>query len=214
MTYLQLVNNVLARLRENSVASVSTNAYSSLIGKFVNDSKRQVEDAWNWDALHTTITVPTVSGTSNYVVTGLGRRFKNATINDSTNDSKLSNVPIQWILDQQQLTTTTNTIPSYYAWNGTDGTDTKIELFPTPNGVYSIKVNAYVPQVDLSADGDILTVHSESVVMGAYARALVERGEDGGLNSSEAFMLFKSILSDQIALEASNFTENDVWVAV
>jgi len=213
-TYLQLVNDVLARLREQAVGTVSANAYSSLIGKFVNDSKRQVEDAWNWEALHSTLTVTTAAGTSNYTVTGIGRRFKNVTVNDDTNDTRLLNVPNQWIRDQQQLTTTTNANPAYYAWNGTDGTDTKIELFPTPNGTYSIKVNAYVPQVDLSADGDVLTVQSEAVIMGAYARALVERGEDGGLNSSEAYQMFKSILSDQIALESSNFIENDCWVAV
>jgi len=50
--------------------------------------------------------------------------------------------------------------------------------------------------------------------MGAYARALVERGEDGGLSSSEAYGLFKGILADQIALEAARFIENDAWVAV
>ena len=37
MTYLQLVKNVLARLRENSVASVGDSTYAGLIGKFVND---------------------------------------------------------------------------------------------------------------------------------------------------------------------------------
>lgn len=214
MTYLQIVNDVLARLRESAVGTVSANDYSQLIGKFVNDAKRQVEDAWNWDALRTTITVNTSSGTSNYTVTGIGRRFKDVTINDTTNDNCLRNMPIQWILDQQQLTTVTNSTPEYYAWNGTNGTDSKIELYPTPNGTYALKVNAYVPQADLSADGDVLTVHSESVIMGAYARALVERGEDGGLNSSEAFMLYKSILSDQIALESSRFIENSCWVAV
>jgi hypothetical protein len=42
----------------------------------------------------------------------------------------------------------------------------------------------------------------------------VERGEDGGLSSSEAYGLYKNILSDQIALEATRFVENDCWVAV
>lgn len=32
-TYLSMVNEVLARLRESSVASVTTNAYSTLIGR-------------------------------------------------------------------------------------------------------------------------------------------------------------------------------------
>ena len=80
--------------------------------------------------------------------------------------------------------------------------------------MYALKLNLYIPQVELSADGDVLTVPHEAVEMGAYARALVERGEDGGLSSSESYGLFKGILADQIALEATRFTENDCWVAV
>ena len=42
-TYLQLVNDVLTRLREATVTNVSDTDYSSLIGKLVNDAKREVE---------------------------------------------------------------------------------------------------------------------------------------------------------------------------
>jgi len=212
MTFLQIVNDVLARLREASVASVTTSAYSTLIGKFCNDSKRQVEDAWNWESLHTTVTLATSSGTSNYTVTGSGLRQKDARVNDSTNDSTLRNVPLKWILDQQQLTTVQTGQPTYYAWAGSNGTDSKVELFPTPDGTYSLKFNMYVPQAALSADADVLTIPYESVIAGAYARALVERGEDGGLSSSEAYGLYKGILADQISLEASRSVENDVFV--
>lgn len=214
MTYLQLVNDVLARLRESSVASVTTSAYSTLIGKFVNDAKRQVEDAWDWTCLSTTITVPTVAGTSLYTVTGSGIRQRSITVNDSTNRITLRNAPIQWIIDQQQLSSVTSSVPAYYAWNGSDGTDSKVELFPTPDGVYSLKFNLTVPQVALSADGDIITVPSEPVVAGAVARALVERGEDGGLNSAEAYGLFKSVLADYISLEKERFAEFDSFEAV
>lgn len=210
-TYLQLVNDVLARLRENSVASVSSTPYSILIGKFVNDAKRQVEDAWNWDCLNATLTVTTSAGVSNYAVTGSGFRQKNVNVNDTTNKTEITPAPIKWIVDQQQLTTVTNAPPVNYAWNGSDGTDSKVELFPTPNGTYTIKFNMTIPQIALSADADILTVPSEPVIMGAYARAIVERGEDGGMASSEAYALFKGILSDLIAIESTRFIENDVF---
>ena len=55
---------------------------------------------------------------------------------------------------------------------------------------------------------------SEPVILGAYARALVERGEDGGLNSSEAYALYKSSLADHIAMEASRFAEDEAWEAI
>ena len=47
MTYLQLVNAVMRRLRESEVTSVSQNTYSALIGELVNQSKRYIENAVN-----------------------------------------------------------------------------------------------------------------------------------------------------------------------
>jgi hypothetical protein len=213
-TYLQAVNEVLARLRESSVAAVSTSAYSQLIGYYVLDSLRQVQDAWNWDALSTTIPVTTAAGTSNYTLTGSGIRQRDVNVNDTSNQGRLHNVPIQWILDQQQLSTVQTGNPVYYAWNGTDGTDSKVELFPTPDGTYSVKFNLIVPQATLSSDATVITVPSEPVIAGAFARALVERGEDGGLASGEAWGLFKSVLSDYISLEKERFTEFDCFEAV
>ncbi len=212
-TYLQLVNDVLARLRESSVASVSASAYSSMIGKYINDSKRAVEDAWNWDCLTTSITVTTVAGTSNYTVTGSGRRQKDVTVNDTSSQARVTNVPAKWIEDQQQLSNVQTGSPVYYAWDGFDGTDSKMTFFPTPDMAYTVKVNLTVPQTDLSADADVILVPSEPVILGAYARAIVERGEDGGLNSSEAYMLYKASLADWISIESQRQYENTEWVA-
>jgi hypothetical protein len=116
--------------------------------------------------------------------------------------------------DQRQLTTVQSSRPVYFAWSGNDGTDSKVELFPTPDGIYNISFNMTVPQVSLMDDADVLMVASEPVIAGAFARALVERGEDGGLSSSEAYSVFKSILSDYIAVESTHTDNNDVWVAV
>lgn len=214
MTYLELVNEVLLRLRENQVSTVSETVYSQLIGKYCNDSKRQCEDSWNWDALTTTITLPTVAGTTTYTLTGSGIRQRDVTVNNTTSQTRIANVPIQWIIDQQQLSTVQTGQPTYYAWNGTSSGDSRVEIYPTPDAVYSLKFNMVVPQADLSADADIITIPSEPVVAGAVARALVERGEDGGLSSSEAYALFKSVLADYISLEKERFMEYDTFVAV
>ena len=213
-TFLQATNDVLIRLRENQVSTVTETAYSTLIGKYCNDSKRQCEDAWNWDALSTTVTLTIVAGTTTYTVTGSGIRQRDVTVNNTTSQARVGNVPIQWIIDQQQLSTVQSGQPTYYAWNGTDGTDSRVEIYPTPDSNYSLKFNMVVPQIALSADADIITIPSEPVVAGAVARALVERGEDGGLSSSEAYSLFKTILSDYISLEKERFTEYDVFEAV
>lgn len=215
MTYLQIVNEVLARLREESVSTVTQTSYSTLIGHFVNDAKRQVEDAWDWDVNNTTLTITTVPGTSGYTLTGSGTRQKGISANNTTSGKQSMLYPVsnKWIQDQQQLATITNAAPCYYAWDGNDGTDSKVQLFSTPDAAYTIKFNLNVPAVNLSAGSDVVLVPSDAVVMGAYARALVERGEDSALSSSEAYSLFKSILADRISLEQSRNEDFANWVA-
>ena len=75
MTYLELVNDVLTRLRETNVTTVSETSYSALVGKFVNDAKRQIEDSFNWNVLSTTVTITTVANTHAYSMTGAGQKF-------------------------------------------------------------------------------------------------------------------------------------------
>ena len=79
---------------------------------------------------------------------------------------------------------------------------------------YTIKFFLCVPQADLTADGDEPLVNYKLIEQNAYARALVERGEDGGLSSSEAYNLYRSMLSDYIALEATRLPEMQEFVAV
>jgi hypothetical protein len=71
-----------------------------------------------------------------------------------------------------------------------------------------------VPQATLSSDSTVVAVPDVLVAQNAYARALIERGEDGGTNSSEAFLLYKAMLSDYIALEGTRYPENQEFVAV
>jgi hypothetical protein len=205
------VNDVLIRLRESQVTTVTATDYSTLIGKFVNDGKMLVENAWNWDSMFTSISITTSPGVDTYVVTGSGIRQKEESVNNITNKGSLINVTKQWIIDQQQLTTIQQGNVNYYAWNGTNGTDSKVTLFPTPNGVETITFNMYVTQPQLTLDADVLLVPYEPVVAWAYARAIVERGEDGGLAGSEALAIHKSLLNDYISLEATRSEEYNSW---
>ena len=77
MTYLNAVNSVLRRLRENEVATVQATGYSKLVGDFVNDAKDLVESAWDWSALRTTLAFNTVANTINYSLTNSGDKIKN-----------------------------------------------------------------------------------------------------------------------------------------
>jgi hypothetical protein len=215
MTYLELVNDVLIRLREPTVATVTATSYSTLIGKFVNDAKRQIEDAFSWNVLGTTITITTSAGTYSYALTGSGQKFQVIDVLNTTSNIGMKNIDFASMNRKQNFSTPVNGIPSEYAFDGVNGSyDTKVTLYPRPDGVYTIPFSLAVPQATLSSDQTVVLVPDVLVVQNAYARALVERGEDGGLSSSEAFLLYKSMLSDYIALEGTRYPENQEFVAI
>lgn len=213
MNYIELVNDVLIRLREPEASSVSDNAYVKLIARYVNDSKRQVEDAYNWNSLSDTLTAVTASDIFNYVLEGSGQRFR---IIDVINDSTNAFVDLKTTVDMDRLFLMTNPqkgSPKYYNFNGTDSNgDTQVDLYPIPDGVYNIRFNIIKPQVPLAANADILLVPHEPVILGALARAQAERGEDGGVQSAETYQLYKQSLSDAIALESGRYIEEQQWV--
>lgn len=215
MTYLELINDVLVRLRETTVATNNETTYSSLIGKFVNDAKRQVEDAFSWNALGTTVTLTTVANTYSYSLTGAGQKFQVMDAINITSNVGLQNISFVQMNRFQNLVPVATGVPEYYAFDGVDASgDTKVSLYSRPDGVYTILFSLTVPQATLSSDGTSILVSDTLVAQNAYARALVERGEDGGLSSSEAYQLYKSMLSDSIALEATRYPENQEFVAI
>ena len=214
-TYLQAVNDVLLRLRESTVTTVALTSYSQLIGKFVNDAKRQVEDAYNWNALRQTVSVNTVAGTSNYTLTGVGQKFRVEEVTNNTSFVTMSNLDGGTMYRYLNFGTSPQSSPTHYAFSGVStGGDTKVDIWPVPDGVYALKFNLFVATADLSNDSDTLTLAEPVIIQLAYARGLVERGEDGGLSSSEAYALGRAMLSDYIAMEGNNFIENQMFVAV
>ena len=215
MNYIQLVNSVLRRLRETEVSSVADNAYSKLIGEFVNDAKRQVEDAYAWNALSETLTASTTADLFNYVLVGSGQRFRVIDVLNDTSNSIIQNATTRWMNEQFLLTSVQKGSPAYYNFNGTNSNgDTQVDLFPIPNGVYEIRFNVIKPQVALSADADTLLIPSEPVIFNATARAMAERGEDGGIASGEMYAIYKQSLADAIAIESGRYIEESAWMAI
>jgi hypothetical protein len=214
-TYLELVNDVLVRLREPEVTTVNENNLSKLIGKFINDSKRQVEDAYRWNALSNTLTATTSNTVFNYALTDSGARFKVIDVFNNTSKNFLQAASTsqmnQWLLSEGRASGS----PKYFNFNGVDANgDTQVDLYPIPDGAYQIFFNIIDTQTNLISDSDAMLVPMEPVTHLAYARALVERGEDGGLQSSEAYALFKQVLADYIAIESSRYVEEEAWVTV
>lgn len=216
MTFLELINDVLIRLRETQVSTNAETNYSTLIGKFVNDAKRQVEDAFSWNILGTDITITTVAATYQYSLTGAGQKFQVQDAINSTANIGLTNISfVEMNRLQNFAIIPAATIPSMYSFEGVDASgDTKVTLYPRPDAVYSLRFSLTVPQATLAADGTSVLVPDVLVAQNAYARALAERGEDGGLTSSEAYQLYRTMLSDYIALEGTRYPENQEFVAI
>ena len=215
MNYIQLVNSVLRRLRETEVSSVADNAYSKLIGEFVNDAKRQVEDAYPWNALSETLTAVTGADIFNYVLVGSGQRFRVIDVLNDTSNNIVQNATTRWMNEKFLIASVQKGSPAYYNFNGTNSNgDTQVDLFPVPDGVYDIRFNVIKPQVALSADADILLVPSEPVIFNATARAIAERGEDGGVLAGEMAFIYNQSLSDAIAIESGRYVEESAWMAI
>lgn len=215
-TYLDLVNDVLVRMREPQVSSVAENTVSSLVGKYINDSKRQVADAYDWDAFNTAITVSTIANnTGPYSLTGAGIRYKTMDVINTTAYNQLTPLSHQQYDNfYYTIPNPTKGIPLYFTIRGVDSNgDIKVVFLPVPDAVYTIRFSLIVPETDFVNNTDTTLLAKEPIVLGAFARALVERGEDGGLSSSEAYALYKSSLADLISLELARSPENDTFEA-
>ncbi len=216
MNYLELVNDVLVRLREDEVTAVTDTPYSKLISKYVNDAKRIVEDSYEWAGLTETLTVTTANGLFNYVMTGAGQRFKVLDVINSEDNIFLQYVTTSvmngWFLNADNTQTGS---PTHYNFNGVNANgDTQVDVYPIPDGVYNVFFNIYKPQDALSLNSDKLIVPSEPVIKYAYAMAVAERGEDGGLSAQEATVLADNSLADHVAIAQSRRPEEYLWHSV
>lgn len=212
MTYLDIINNILKRLRERTVTSVNESEYSRLISILVNDAKTEVENAWNWSGLRQTLTLTTSADVFNYELNGTKNNF---TVMDvvSENGDFFMEYRTQHDFNQFYLNQTPDTgIPRYYNFNGVSADkDTLVDLYPKPDGVYTIYFNIIQRQPDLVNGSDTLKVPDQPVINLAYAKAVEERGEDGGVSATSAYATAVRMLNDAIAQDAQRHSEELVW---
>ena len=212
MTYLEIVNSVLRRLRENEVSSVQETPYAILIGDLVNVVKREVEDAWDWSALRTTLSAITANSLFNYVLEGSTTRIRILDVFNDTDDVVMAQRSTKWFDQQFLLADTQAGSPLYYNFNGVDSNgDTQIDIYPIPDGVYEIRINCVIPQPKLVENATRILIPSDIVVEGVLARAISERGDDGGYAEQE--MRYRSMLGEFIAIESGQRMDEVTWSA-
>ncbi len=215
MNYLDLINSVLRRLRENTVATFSETDYSRMVGDLINDAKTTVESSHEWTALRQAITIPTVIGQTNYVLTGA---YQDAVLKEALNDTQ--NVFMQpktrhYFNQQTYIGTSPNSAPDCFTWNGTDATgQLQLQVYPTPDAIYQLRFDMVIPQPTLDADATVLKVPANPVIQLGYAMALRERGETGGQSAAEQFGVASIALSDAIQVDANKYQNELTFVAV
>lgn len=210
MNYLEIVNSVLRRLRENEVSSVQETPYSKLIGDLVNVVKREVEDAWDWGALRTTLTATTTNNLFNYVLVGSTTRIKVLDVINDSDNIIMRQKSTRWFNRQFLTVGVQKGTPVFYNFNGVDANgDSQIDLFPIPDASYTIRVNCVLPQDDLVNSLDKPLVSDKLIIEGAIARAISERGDDGGYVEQE--QRYRNMLADYIAVESGQRMDEITW---
>jgi len=212
MTYLDLVNNALRRLREEEVASIASTTYSKMVGDFVNDAKKMVEDAWDWSALRTSVLITTEKDKVTYVLAGTQDKAKALDVINDTSDGFMSYQTRHWFNQQYLPTTAVSGSPIFYTYNGLDSAgDTQIDLYPKPDGEYKIRYNCVMRKEELKSETDKLRIPSQPVLHLTVALLARERGETGGTSAPEYFAVADRYLSDAIALDAQKHPEETIW---
>ena len=215
MTYLELVNNTLRRLRENTVATVADTDYSELIGIFVNDAIRYIESSWDWSVLRTTLSIDTVVGTNLYRLTDFGTRSEVLYVHNETSNTVVPQATLQRIRELSLGTNNAQGTIQYYALEGVDANnDVQLRLHQTPNSVVTLSVYGVKRDTVLTTDNSTTNLPSSVIEQFAFAYALRERGETGGQSAGEQVALAQADLTNAVALDANLRPEEITWNVV
>jgi hypothetical protein len=130
----------------------------------------------------------------------------------------LEQVNSEWLNDKVfPLSQISKDNPTYYALNGVSMAgvgrepDFNIDLYPVPTGVQTISFNIVGAQKELKTASQILRTPSQPVILGAWARAVAERGEDGGTMSSAVAAEARDALNLAVQLDSSNMEYERDW---
>lgn len=215
-TYIDLVNGVLSRLREDTVLTVDGNddVVVELVKEFVNDAKNQIENMHPWTALSHEWEFDTVADSEYVVLTSSSSSCIIDYIYKDDGD-RLEQRTKEHVRRQNKLVTDTNE-PQYWCIDGIDRAtgDLKLQLHPAPDAAYSYTVYGYKPENRLVNDTDLCFVPGLAVIYLATALAARERGEVGGQSAGELLGLAKQFISDAIAQDSTNSDLENTWTTV
>ena len=219
MTYRELINEVLIRLREETIPtdwsgnindSTTVTDYQKVIGSMVNDAKRSIESYHDWLVLRETVNLSTVAGTKNYNLSS-GQDFKVIDVVNNATGTQLVQVSRAY-LNRGKFPNDSSGEPHYYGFNGTDASNNlKIDFSPVPNKVEVISFDIIKYQDTLQTASTVVKIPVQPLILGAWARSISERGEDGGTQSAIAAEEASNSLSQAIIVDSGHVQFETDW---
>jgi len=219
MTFREAINEVLIRLREDTISanwsddindSSDVSAYQKVIGALVNDAKRSIESYNDWLVLRETASVPTAASTKNYSLSS-GQDFKILDVVNSSTGTQLIQVSKAYLNSIKYPTDPTGE-PLYYGFNGADASNNlKVDLSPIPIAAQTISFDIIKYQDELTEATTVIKIPTKPLILGAWARAIAERGEDGGTQSSIAAQEASNSLSQAIMIDSGKIQYESDW---
>jgi len=210
MTYLQLINRVLRKLREGQISSISGEK-ALFYGQLVNEVKTDLENAGPWYALRTTLTGSLTGSSADLDLTASTDENSYLMFEDvelpmafiTTTDKERRLAAVSWSeLDAMRTLNpdADEDIPCYVAFRN-DGTGLRAKFFPTPDQAYTYRFEVVVNQDELTAVDDVISIPATPVWREAVVRAMEERGEEfsGSLEAERGRAqeaLMQAILAD------------------
>lgn len=186
-TYLELVNAVLRRMREDEVSDIDSSSYSKLVRDFVKESVQEVEGGRAWNALRTSISATTAAGTYQYALTDVGTEYEILYVHvtgPSGEEYDLEKArSSNWMTHKYLSDDGTQDAPRWYDVNGVDSNgDPIVNVYPVPDGVYSLYFTCKVRTVDDPTNTTKVYLPERPIILRGYMFALEERGDIGSDN--------------------------------
>lgn len=195
MTFLELVNRVLRRLREDEVDNF-TAEYSQLVADFVAEAHAEVLEAHDWSIFDEEIVVPLTAGTAEYDVAGTSQEAQLRYVDNGPlvawfeSDSATQGQPIRQVSWQEYTrlkqidTSQAASQPTFFALR-LDGEQWEVAVWPTPDTTGpELRMTFWNPEARLDSDTDAtsrtIMVPWRPVFLGALYLSLNERGEEIG----------------------------------
>ena len=212
-TRLQIVNAVLPRLREATVATTSSTTYALFIASVLDSVKTRIEAAWKWRDLRDTYTVTVVPNTTSYALTSSGQFARIIDVWNTTTHLPLARGTTAGFNEKffGVATVQTGDVSEYNPTGLDSNYDVQIDTWPNVTSTNTLKVNLYVPQQDQASDSTVIIAPNQILIEGIIAYALAERGDDGGVAVEAQKMLFEGMLADAIAGEMGEDESESDW---